>query len=53
MPEIHGAKIAVGGKGGVGKTTVSAILAQLFAEAGYDVLAIEPRTVDQDEGADS
>ena len=41
MPEIHGAKIAVGGKGGVGKTTVSAILAQLFAEAGYDVLAID------------
>ena len=30
MPEIHGAKIAVGGKGGVGKTTVSAILAQLL-----------------------
>jgi CO dehydrogenase maturation factor len=41
MPEIHGAKIAIGGKGGVGKTTVSAILAQLFAEAGYDVLAID------------
>ncbi len=41
MPEIHGAKIAIGGKGGVGKTTVSAILAQLFAEDGYDVLAID------------
>ena len=41
MPELHGAKIAIGGKGGVGKTTVSAILAQLFAEAGYDVLAID------------
>jgi len=41
MPEIHGAKIAVGGKGGVGKTTVSAILAQLFADAQYDVLAID------------
>ncbi|UCE49203.1 MAG: AAA family ATPase [Phycisphaerales bacterium] len=41
MPEIHGAKIAIGGKGGVGKTTVSAILAQLFAETGYDVLAID------------
>ena len=41
MPEIHGAKIAIGGKGGVGKTTVSAILAQLFAEAGYDVLTID------------
>ena len=41
MPAIHGAKIAVGGKGGVGKTTVCAILAQLFAEGGYDVLAID------------
>ncbi len=41
MPEIHGAKIAIGGKGGVGKTTVSAIFSQLFAEAGYDVLAID------------
>lgn len=41
MSELHGAKIAVGGKGGVGKTTVSAILAQLFAEGGYDVLAID------------
>lgn len=41
MPEIHGAKIAIGGKGGVGKTTVSAILAQLFAEDGLDVLAID------------
>ncbi len=41
MPAIHGAKIAIGGKGGVGKTTVCAILAQLFAENGYDVLAID------------
>ncbi len=41
MPEIHGAKIAIGGKGGVGKTTVSAIFSQLFAEDGYDVLAID------------
>jgi CO dehydrogenase maturation factor len=41
MPAIHGAKIAVGGKGGVGKTTVCAILSQLFAEGGYDVLAID------------
>src|SRR4030042_951093 len=36
-----GAKIAIGGKGGVGKTTVCAIWAQLFAEDGFDVLAID------------
>lgn len=36
-----GIKIAVCGKGGVGKTTVSAIWAQLFAEDGFDVLAID------------
>jgi len=36
-----GAKIAIGGKGGVGKTTVCAVWAQLFAEDGYDVLAID------------
>jgi CO dehydrogenase maturation factor len=35
------AKIAIGGKGGVGKTTVSAIWAQLFAQDGFDVLAID------------
>jgi len=35
------AKIAIGGKGGVGKTTVCAIWAQLFAESGFDVLAID------------
>ena len=36
-----GVKIAIGGKGGVGKTTVCAIWAQLFAEDGFDVLAID------------
>jgi CO dehydrogenase maturation factor len=36
-----GIKIAIGGKGGVGKTTVCAIWAQLFAESGFDVLAID------------
>lgn len=35
------AKIAIGGKGGVGKTTVSAIWAQLIAHDGFDVLAID------------
>jgi CO dehydrogenase maturation factor len=36
-----GIKIAVSGKGGVGKTTVSAILAELLAKDGLDVLAID------------
>jgi CO dehydrogenase maturation factor len=34
-------KIAVSGKGGVGKTLLSALLARTFAEAGYSVLAID------------
>jgi len=34
-------KIAIGGKGGVGKTTVCAVWAQLFAREGHDVLAID------------
>jgi len=38
---MQSAKIAIGGKGGVGKTTVCAVWAQLFAENGYDVLAID------------
>jgi len=38
---MQGAKIAIGGKGGVGKTTVSAVWAQLFAQDGFDVLAID------------
>jgi CO dehydrogenase maturation factor len=38
---MQGVKIAIGGKGGVGKTTVCAIWAQLFAEGGFDVLAID------------
>lgn len=36
-----GVKIAIAGKGGVGKTTVCAVWAQLFAESGFDVLAID------------
>lgn len=36
-----GVKIAIGGKGGVGKTTVCAVWAHLFAEDGLDVLAID------------
>lgn len=38
---MQGLKIAIGGKGGVGKTTICAVLAQLFAENGFDVLAID------------
>ncbi|MFH1616038.1 MAG: AAA family ATPase [Planctomycetota bacterium] len=36
-----GIKIAIGGKGGVGKTTVCSIWAQLFAQDGLDVLVID------------
>ncbi len=36
-----GVKIAISGKGGVGKTTVCAVWSQLFAEDGLDVLAID------------
>src|SRR4030042_974143 len=38
---MRGLKIAIGGKGGVGKTTVCAVWANLFAEDGFDVLAID------------
>ncbi|HEX74818.1 MAG TPA: AAA family ATPase [Dehalococcoidia bacterium] len=34
-------KIAVTGKGGVGKTLLTALLAKVFSEAGYSVLAID------------
>jgi len=37
----RGLKIAVCGKGGVGKTTVCAVWARLFAAEGFDVLAID------------
>jgi len=36
-----GLKIGIGGKGGVGKTTVCAVWARLFAKDGFDVLAID------------
>lgn len=36
-----GIKIAVSGKGGVGKTTICAVWAQLFAEDGFDVIAVD------------
>ena len=34
-------KLAISGKGGVGKTTITALLARAFAEAGRRVLAID------------
>src|SRR5512139_2736519 len=34
-------KLAISGKGGVGKTTLSALLAQFYADAGRDVLAVD------------
>jgi CO dehydrogenase maturation factor len=34
-------KLAISGKGGVGKTTLSALLAQYFADQGKDVLAVD------------
>jgi CO dehydrogenase maturation factor len=34
-------KIAISGKGGVGKTLLAAFLAQTFAESGYSVIAID------------
>ena len=36
-----GIKIAVSGKGGVGKTTLSAALAKIYAQAGYTVIAVD------------
>ena len=34
-------KIAISGKGGVGKTLLSAFLSEIFAEAGFSVIAID------------
>jgi len=34
-------KIAISGKGGVGKTLLAALLVETFAEAGYNVIAID------------
>lgn len=34
-------KIAISGKGGVGKTTIAAVLARLYTDKGYKVLAID------------
>lgn len=34
-------KLAISGKGGVGKTTLAALLAQVYADAGREVLAVD------------
>ena len=34
-------KIALTGKGGVGKTTISASLSRYFADQGYNVLTVD------------
>lgn len=34
-------KIAISGKGGVGKTTLAALLAQVYADSGREVLAVD------------
>ncbi len=34
-------KLAISGKGGVGKTTLAALLAQVYADRGRDVLAVD------------
>ena len=34
-------KIAISGKGGVGKTLLASLLARIFAESGYSVIAID------------
>jgi CO dehydrogenase maturation factor len=34
-------KIAISGKGGVGKTTLAALLAQTYADQGHEVLAVD------------
>lgn len=39
LPKIM--KLAITGKGGVGKTTLTALLAQTYADAGQDVLAVD------------
>lgn len=39
--EVKSIKLAISGKGGVGKTTVAALLCRSFADMGYKVLAVD------------
>lgn len=44
MPKQVLMKIAISGKGGVGKTLLASLLSKIFAESGYSVLAIDADT---------
>ncbi len=41
MPKKISMKIAISGKGGVGKTLLASLLSRIFAESGYSVIAID------------
>ncbi|THF65190.1 ATP-binding protein [Pseudothauera rhizosphaerae] len=41
LPPRRGVKLAIAGKGGVGKTTLCGLLARLLDEQGYRVLAVD------------
>ncbi len=41
MKKEEGFRVVITGKGGAGKTTITAILARLFAKKGYKVLAVD------------
>jgi len=40
-----GMKVLIAGKGGVGKTTISALLSHILAEKGYNVLALDTDSI--------
>ena len=42
-------KLAVTGKGGVGKTTFTALVCTALARAGYDVFAIDADEIESDD----